>query len=245
MLADIETMIWKEWKEYLFQRGSLRGGLLGVVIMLAVFGIFLPAQIGLAWVESPLLLGFYSWVPVFLVIAVIADSFAGERERHTLETLLVTRLSDRAILFGKVLAAILYGWGFAMLSLLLGLVTVNVTNDHGQLVLFSPTTALAIVGLSLLEAGLATNAGVLVSLRAATMRQAQQTLSAAMMILLFPLLFGVQAMPAEWKVRLASALATGGFGWTAFVVAVVLILINAVLVLASMARFQRARLILD
>jgi len=92
---------------------------------------------------------------------------------------------------------------------------------------------------------LATNAGVLVSLRAATMRQAQQTLSAAMMILLFPLLFGVQAMPAEWKVRLASALATGGFGWTAFVVAVVLILINAVLVLASMARFQRARLILD
>ena len=36
----------------------------------------------------------------------IADGIPGERERHTLETLLASRLSDRSILLGKVMAAV-------------------------------------------------------------------------------------------------------------------------------------------
>ena len=35
----------------------------------------------------------WMWFSLLLVINVVADSFAGERERHTLETLLASRLS--------------------------------------------------------------------------------------------------------------------------------------------------------
>jgi ABC-2 type transport system permease protein len=104
----------------LFQRGSLRGGWLGLVIFVAVFGILLPLQSGRGWVESPTGLAVWAWVPFLLVSSVVADSFAGERERHTLETLLASRLPDRAILFGKLATAVGYGWGFALLSLSTG-----------------------------------------------------------------------------------------------------------------------------
>jgi ABC-2 type transport system permease protein len=52
-------------------------------------------------------------------------SVAGERERRTLETLLASRLDERAILFGKLLAARAYGWGLTLLSLLLGAASVS------------------------------------------------------------------------------------------------------------------------
>ena len=73
--------------------------------MIAVFGVFLPLQNGASWVTSPITMVYWAWMPLMLVTGVIADSFAGERERHTLETLLASRLPDRAILLGKVAAA--------------------------------------------------------------------------------------------------------------------------------------------
>src|SRR5436190_12483504 len=127
MMADIATIMWKELKEWLFQRGSAgRGGWVGQLIFVAVFGIFLPYQNGPRWVDNPMALVFWAWVPLLMVASVTADAFAGERERHTLETLLASRLSDQAILFGKVAAAIAYGWGLSLLSLLLGDITVNI-----------------------------------------------------------------------------------------------------------------------
>jgi ABC-2 type transport system permease protein len=110
MINDITTIIWKEIKEIFLQRPNFRGGWAGLLVLLAVFGIFIPLQSGPAWVSSPANLAIWSWVPYLLVSGVVADSFAGERERHTLETLLASRLSDRAILFGKIGAALVYGW---------------------------------------------------------------------------------------------------------------------------------------
>lgn len=86
MIADISTVLWKEWKEILSEgRGR---GKVSVLILVGVVGIILPWQIGRTWIESPMVLAYWAWVPMFLVMPVIADSFAGERERHTLETLL-------------------------------------------------------------------------------------------------------------------------------------------------------------
>jgi len=81
MLRDIQTILWKEWKELLTGRG-VRGGWLNLFIMLGVLGIFLPYQFGHTLVTSPLSLAVWLWVPAFLVLQVIADSFAGERERQ-------------------------------------------------------------------------------------------------------------------------------------------------------------------
>jgi len=92
-----------------------------VGIPLAILGIYLPWQNGPEWARTPLLPAALSWLPLLLVGALVADSFAGERERKTLETLLASRLSDRAILLGKIAALVSYGWGLALSSLVLSL----------------------------------------------------------------------------------------------------------------------------
>ena len=243
MIADIRTVIWKEWREVLAWGGPR--GRLGILMVPLVFGVFLPWQTGRAWVESPIALVYWAWVPLFLVSSVIADAIAGERERHTLETLLASRLSNRAILLGKVAAAVGYGVGISWLSLLLGLVTVNVAHGQGALLLYPLAVGLGIVTFSVLGASLAAAAGVLISLRAATARQAQQTLSIATMLLLFVPVFGLQALPQEWQARLFETLASMELMSLVFIVAAILGCLTAGLLAVGMARFQRAQLILD
>ena len=72
----------------------MRGGRFSLVILVGVFGVFLPLQSGAEWVQSPATVFYWGWVPLMLVGGAVADSFAGERERHTLETLLASRLPD-------------------------------------------------------------------------------------------------------------------------------------------------------
>ena len=146
MLADVLTMVWKEWKELLLSRGGIRGGLISTVgIPLGMLGIYLPWQNGPEWVTTPLLPVAWSWLPLLLVGALVADSFAGERERKTLETLLASRLSDRAILLGKIAALVGYGWGLALGSLVLGTITVNLAHRQDTMLLPSGNTVMVIV----------------------------------------------------------------------------------------------------
>jgi ABC-2 type transport system permease protein len=245
VIADILTVARKEWREYLLAGTGLKGGRAGLLVMLAVFGVLLPAQNGLEWVSSPAPLLAWSWVPLMLVAGVVADSFAGERERHTLETLLASRLPDRAILLGKVVAVTAYGWGFALLTALLSLVTVNVFHWQGRVVLFPWLTAVSIPVFSLLTAGLAATAGVLVSLRAPTARQAGQMLSIAVMLVLFVPIFGIRALPAEVRASLVAAALAGGVKAVLVLLAVILAVLDAALLAAAFARFQRAKLSLD
>ena len=102
MIRDMLTVARKEWKESLFSGSGLKGGRMGILVMLVVFGVVLPANSGLAWITSPALLVAWAWVPLMLISGVVADSFAGERERHTLETLLASRLSDESIWRGEL-----------------------------------------------------------------------------------------------------------------------------------------------
>lgn len=245
MIADIRTIIWKEFKELFAHRFSLRGGTMSLLLMIGLLGIFLPLQNGREWVESPRVLLYWAWVPLFLVVGVIADSFAGERERHTLETLLATRLSTNAILFGKIGAAVIYGWVITLSSLAAGLITVNLANGGTSILFYPPALAAGILGLSFLGATLAASAGVLVSLRAATVRQAQQTLSIAIMILLFVPIYGVQALPEEWKMRLAQWVAGSEIPQIIVSVCAGLAIVDLLLIVAARSRFQRSRLILD
>ncbi len=244
MIADISTVLWKETKELLFQRGRFRGGTTGLVLFVVVFGIFMPLQSGRSWVESPIGLLAWCWVPFLLVSSVVADAFAGERERHTLETLLASRLSDRAILFGKLAASIAYGWGLTLACALLGLVTVNIAYGRGQLLLYPWKMALGIIVLSFLVAALAAGLGVLVSLRAATVRQAQQTFSIAFFVLFIPL-FLIPLLPADMKLKIVQSLAKANLEMIAVAAAGLLALIDVALAALAYARFQRDRLILD
>ncbi|MEW6172259.1 MAG: ABC transporter permease [Bacillota bacterium] len=240
MIADIGTVMSKELKEMLVFGGGK--GRLGLLVLAGVFGVFLPLQVGRAWVESPAGLIYWIWVPLFLVTSVIADSFAGERERHTLETLVASRLSARAILFGKVGAAISYGWGLTLVSMFLGLITVNVAHRGAGLILYSAAAGFGAIVLSLLGAGMVAGAGVLVSLRASTVRQAQQTLSIGIMLLIFIPVFGLQSLPAEWKAYLAQTAASADLTRVVLTAAAFLAVLDYILLSAALARFRRERL---
>jgi ABC-2 type transport system permease protein len=182
---------------------------------------------------------------LLLASSVIADGIAGERERHTLETLLASRLSDRAILVGKVVAAVAYGWGFMVVSAILGLVTVNVTNAGSGLLMYDPLAIVLLGGFGLLAASFVACGGALVALRAPTVRQAAQNMNLAIFaVVLIPVIV-LGILPQDVRRQLLEALS--GLDWATIGVgaAVFLVVVDLLLLSAAMARFQRARLILD
>ncbi|MHB0877038.1 MAG: ABC transporter permease [Anaerolineae bacterium] len=244
MIGDALTIMWKEWRELLLTRGNLRGGVVGMLVVLAAFGVVLPLEVGREWLRSPGVLVYWLWVPLLLVTGVVADSFAGERERHTLETLLASRLADSSILWGKVGTAVSYAWGLTMLSVLLGVVTVNVSSS-GSLVFYQPVVFVVITLVTLIGAFLAASAGVLISLRAQSVRQAQQTLSVAIMALVFVPLLGSRLLSAATQARLGQLLSGGDVWGVVLAAAGVLLLVAIALMAVARARFRRARLILD
>lgn len=244
MVNDILTIIWKELKELFIQKPNFRGGWVGLLIFIGVFGVLLPLQIGKVWVESPIGIIYWAWVPFMMVSTVIADSFAGERERHTLETLLASCLSDKAILFGKICAAIAYGWGITLISLILSLVTLNLAFAQGDLLIYPPVIGFSILGTSFLLAALAASLGVLISLRASTIRSAQQTLGVIallpmMLILLIPML------PSSLNMQVVSWIMTQNTSSLVLPIMTLILVLDLILLFAALGRFQRAKLILD
>ncbi len=228
----------------LFSRGNLRAILLSLLPSVLIFGILLPAQVGRVWVESPLPLLLWGWLAMLPVTAIIADAFAGERERHTLETLLASPLSEQAILLGKVGAAVGYAWLLALIMLLAGLITVNVVAGNGKILFYPVEVAFGGGMLGLLTATLSASIGVLVSLRAATVKQAAQQLVFVSIAVTWLPLFGLGLLPSQLQESLIPSAKTGTT--TIFLLAcVVLVCLDFGLLRLAMARFKRSRLILD
>jgi ABC-2 type transport system permease protein len=243
MFTDIVTIIHKEWKEIFIQRGSARSGWASVLVILGVVGVLMPLQSGREWLENPLLTVVWSWLPIFLTIHMVTDAIAGERERHTLETLLASRLSDLAIILGKLGAAVLYGWGIAAASMLAGAVTVNLTAGGGGLLFYPLWSFAGGLALALLASIFMAGLGVLVSLGAPTARAAYQRLSLAVMALWLLPTLGVQFLPKEILPSLGTWMMN--VPWPAVLLgAVGLLLVADVAVVAVvLARFRRSRLV--
>ena len=244
MIADILTVTWKELREMLMF-GETRGrSKLSLLVLVLIFGVIIPLQNGRDWITSPISAMVWAWMPYMWVYSVVADSFAGERERHTLEALLATRLSDRAILFGKLLAALAYGFTLTWAILLVSLVTINVTVRGGGLLLFSPAMTVGALVFSILVSGLAASIGVLVSLRASSVRQAQQWMSFGMLILFLPFMF-IQFIPRAWLESIGNAALHANPLQIGIWAAVALLVVESILLLIAMRLFQRSKLILD
>jgi ABC-2 type transport system permease protein len=145
-----------------------------------------------------------------------------------------------------VAIAVCFASASALATVLIGLVTVNITHWNGGLQLYPLSVILADLLLSVLAATLSAAMGVFVSLKAATVRQAEQNIMAlvaggSMVLGWVPILLlkTVPGMEARFAEMLTSLDATQ----------VILILLSALAVLdggfllAAMHRFQRARLI--
>jgi ABC-2 type transport system permease protein len=241
MKEDILTVVWKESKALLKVQGS-RSRILLVMLTPILLSVVMPLTFDepTEWTNTVFSMMVAVIVPMMLVGVTIPDSFAGERERNTLETLLASRLPDRAILFGKWSISVLFAWLVTLASLLLGLITVNIKFWGGGILFYSPTVAIGDLLISLLMATTVAGAGVLISLRASNVQSATQTL---MMIFLLPLvLFQVVAVFALRP--MIEYLENMNGEQLLIIVLLVLLLIDVIVNVLALSRFQRAKLIL-
>ena len=241
MMRDVTTVVWKEWRELLAgARG--RGGLVRMLIGLGTVGVAFPVRAGPAYLLgmrgalSPVILA------AVLASAVAADTFAGERERHTLETLLSTRLPDRAVLLGKVAGVALWCWASGLALIPVSLLAVNLAHPRGGPHGYAAAPlALAVAG-SLVAAVLVSALGVLVSLRADGVRQAQQALGFGVAALFLGPLLAWRVLPAGAHAALARATAHATPAVLGSAALGLGALAAALLMAAALLRFRRTRL---
>lgn len=244
MITDVITVALKELRE-IFTFGDARGrGKFSLVILILVFGIIIPLQNGREWVTSPMNIMVWGWMPFLWVSGVVADLFAGERERHTLEALLATRLSDQAILFGKLLAVLLYGFTLTWVIMIASLITVNIGFGKDGLLFYPVEMLLSALVFSILISGLSASIGVLVSLRAGSVRQAQQMMSAGMLVLFLPIML-IQFIPRAWLESVGEMVENVQPLQVAVWIAVGLLALELILIAIARRMFQRSKLILD
>ena len=177
---------------------------------------------------------FYLLMSLTVSIAGACDSFAGEKERKTLEALLYTPTTDWELLLGKLLSAWLPSLGIAWGSFLLYIVTANLAAWPVMGRLWFPTTMWVVLALWVAPAvaALGVVAIVLISSRARTFQGAYQLggLVILPILLLFVLpLTGVMAL-SPWVLALL-----GLFVWA----------IDAALLWLGWHSFRRTKLALE
>lgn len=241
MTREIAVVMRKELKEIGSEGSGGRRGRLTPLIGVAVAGILFPLNFGVRYVRPEVMMVLGLMLPVLFVLPIVADAFAGERERHTLETLLATRLPDQAILLGKLSAIVVYGFVLTAVSFAIGLTSVNIAHAEARPLLVAPSLLAGVLLESVLSATLMTGVGLLMSLDAATVRQAQQRVS---LVLLVPMLIpaAVAKLPRSIRDSIQEPVIAGRLSPMELVL-VVLVALNAGVLYASLRRFRRSRLV--
>jgi len=176
----------------------------------------------------------YMLLPLLVVTTIASDSFAGEKERKTLEALLYTPTTDWELLLGKLLSAWLPALGVAWGGFLLYSVMANLAAWPVMGRVFFPTTMWVILAVWVAPAvaGLGLGSMVLVSSRARTFQEANQLSALVILpgfVLLGSLLFGAMCFGA----------------WTMALLGLVLWAIDAALVWLGRRSFRRTRLAME
>ena len=245
-LDDLRAVVWKEWRELADQFDTRsRANLVIIAIVVAQFCIVTPIFVGREWLTSASLLVTFPLLGSTIAVQPVIDAFAGERERHTLETLLASRLRDRAILAGKMLAAWVPASAVALAMFALGVAAVNVAHPAGGPMLPPAWLTLAVVLMTLLFPGFTIAAGVFVSLRAPTVRQAAQNFGYIFIaVLVAPFLISV-LIPDAWRGAALGWLRTVGPMRVVVIAALLMAIVDAAFVLLAARRFRRGQLTLD
>ena len=188
MFTDLGSIMWKEWIEWKRQYGSRTSMLVIMAVMVLIFALILPLQFGKGWFQSGQAL--YAWllVPVLILFRSMGDVISGERERHTLETLLATRLPDSAIIFGKMLVPAITSWLLTQIIMIIAVIPLNLFTqiDTG---FYSVSLLVSGLFLSLLSSLYAAAAGLFLSIRSETSDQANQSMF--LFLILYVVLLGV------------------------------------------------------
>jgi ABC-2 type transport system permease protein len=131
-MNDFFTVLRKELLESVCDAHSLSGlALQGLTIILAA-GVFLPAIRPGYFVEAGKAMGVFFVFSSVVSASLAADSFAGERERKTLETLLSTPISELALRYGKAAHAVCHAMLVSVAVLSCSALTALVRNQPGH-----------------------------------------------------------------------------------------------------------------
>lgn len=243
MTRDTWTVMKKEWREYASTWSNRLSAAAVIVVLVGFLGIGFPWQVGSEWVTAGIGLIVPLWVGLTMALSITVDSFAGERERHTLESLLATRLPDRAIILGKLGAIVILAWLVTLTFAIIGLITVNLMGAESQLLLFEPDVGVAALVLGTLVLMLVATVGVFVSMRATSVNQASQLMFVGLFAIGFGIFFGAQLLPSNLVDAVIEKFSTIGITVTVVVVAGILAILDAGLLTMVMSRFRRTRLI--
>lgn len=133
----------------------------------------------------------YLILPLMVANIIAADSFAGEKERKTLEALVYSPTTDRELyvakLIGPWLAGIAIGWlGYLAFTIVISLTTISFMHE---VIVVDVTWLLLILWVTPAASGLGLGAMVLVSSRVSTFQEAYQ-LGGMVVLPILLLLFG-------------------------------------------------------
>jgi ABC-2 type transport system permease protein len=151
-------------------------------------------------------------------------------------------LPDRAILLGKIGMSVLYSWTMTLAGMAVALVTVNLMYGGGGLLMYSPDVLLVGVVLSALISVMVATVGTLISLRSATVRQAQQIISILLLVPWFAIMFGMQLIPADLKNSITASLGNLSVGGILILLDVAIAVIDVGLLAFAVYRFNRSKL---
>jgi ABC-2 type transport system permease protein len=253
-MRDLLVVAGKELREIVGAGGGRRG-LFREIMFVGILGLFFPLTQAEAWRAGGVPATFALMIPLFLVGPHVADSFAGERERGTLETLLATRLPDRSIYFGKIFAVCGYAWVVTLLILLASLLALNLTGGERSAaaarVWFTyPSFVWVAWGLGSIASGLLIAAiGTFISLRSKTVRGAHQAMMIPMFVLILGGTIGIPALFRQLPPATRTAVLSRLEAMDAVVVVLwgvgALLLFDVVLLALGARLFRRDRLISD
>lgn len=243
MLTDTITVFQKEWKEAFHNRG-IRGYLFNWMIMVLLIGVYMPIQVGSDWFKSPIMLLLWSWPPLQLVSGMVADSFAGERERHTLETLLASRLPDLSILSGKMLTGLIYAGSLFPASLLIGAITVNLAHPSpAGIQFYAVGILLQVLGLHYLSLILIAGIGMLVSMKSNSVKSAYQKIAVIILVLALTPSLGIGLLSPDIRTHLMQVIAQPRLGVGGLAAALIMFAADVVLCLICLSSFKRSQLL--
>lgn len=185
-----------------------------MIIMPVIFGVFypillyfiLPAIIAEDPSSAPMLVNIFSsfflLMAVTIPVVIAADSFAGEKERKTIEALVAAPISDSELFLGKVLVSFIPAVGLTYLSATIFCTLVNLTLGY---FLIPDMTFMYQMGLVPLFALLGIELTVFISVRVKGFREAQQIAGVLVMpILAIAMLnaFNISVFVFPWNVIL-------------------------------------------
>jgi ABC-type Na+ efflux pump permease subunit len=251
MRDDITTVAWKELTEVRAGSGDRgRRSSAGIVLVTLFVAVVIPFSAGNAQFGGMAVMSIGLLVAAMWVLTSVPDSFAGERDHRTLETLLATRLPAEAILAGKLLASVVVATALGTVAIVLSVAASDVgTAVHGD-----PGDPLSVpwlhmvlgVVLAVLVAFALSNVGILVALRASSAMVAVRELGLGLAGIAIAVTLGVQALPNGASSDLADVAADVGSlsPWVLAVgTAVIFVVLNAALFAATRARFTRPKLV--